>query len=961
MSCTKYPERFTQQDRRFDAPEALDRKIEALIRAMTEEEKLSLLGGTREPRDKGKIGNAGYQWGVPRLGVPEVVMYDGPAGITGIVETTGLPQPSLLGCTWDDELAYRFGEVAGSECAACSGNTLLAPQLDVIRSPHFFRNKDMKSEDSYQAARMGEAETRGVQSCGVAATVKHFAAANLFGTDLAHFPSQYVDEQTLHETYCRSFEAAIRAGAASLMNSYNHVNGAWCSANPDLLVDILRDQWGFEGSVMSDWGSVHGFTLDKGLDMEMPFPAFNAPRRVRRRIEQGRLSPDAVDRAARHVLRGMAVAGLLGLVQLEERGEVLEEPGREQPIQMEWTYDRAVAEGLLERNARIAAEIVRRGIVLLKNERGALPLKPEASGGTVLIGLGAKYPVCGEAQERSFGRLERMLSGQEALEELTGASFPACVGIDYAGETIPAAALYQDEACMEPGLRRTYGILEEDRDMVLSDRGPGGGGAAFEGEAVLDEDGELIDNGLVSYNADEQRLPEDYPLGQFCCVDAAIDFTCGTKNYRNGPEGTAFTDGETYTWKGFVKAPESGEYTLMLECVGGQASFFIRTGDGWQLAGKSQMREWAQWPWESIVCTPEGMGITSSKLTLEKGRAYPIVVHARQCVKNKDLQLRLAWAMPSFARENYEAALAAAAKADTVVYFACDAAGPAQAGVWHHAAGSGISLSGDQRRLLEDTIRVRRPGAKLIVVMQTSNARAVGAWADSADAILATCLPGQEGSRALAEILTGRTNPSGKLSQSWPRLEQDTPLTDTPEHEAERLMGVPGDGNTVIRMSEGIFTGYRWYDKSGVEPMFPFGHGLSYTTFAYSDLHIEEAGEDADFGRTWRVRCRVTNTGDVAGDEIVQLYLGKAEVPPHVRMAEKQLVGYARLNGIGPGESREAVMTIDPKMLCCWDAEAPFATRTDGTKDKWVRAAGRREILVGASSRDIRLKGEITA
>ena len=144
LKTVKYPERFTRKDLKIDSPEIRDKKIDALVAAMTWEEKLSLLGGSKEPDDKGKIGNAGYQWGVPRLGIPEAVMYDGPAGITGVVETTGLPQPSLLGCTWDDDMAYEFGAVAASETASCSGNYLLAPQVDVIRTPHFGRNKDMK-------------------------------------------------------------------------------------------------------------------------------------------------------------------------------------------------------------------------------------------------------------------------------------------------------------------------------------------------------------------------------------------------------------------------------------------------------------------------------------------------------------------------------------------------------------------------------------------------------------------------------------------------------------------------------------------------------------------------------------------------------------------------------------------------------------------------------------------------
>ena len=115
MKTVKYPDIFTREDLHIDEPALRDRKIQALIDAMTMEEKFSLLGGSREPDDKGKIGNAGYQWGVPRLGIPEAVMYDGPAGITGVVETTGLPQPSLLGCTWDEERAYDFGAVAASE------------------------------------------------------------------------------------------------------------------------------------------------------------------------------------------------------------------------------------------------------------------------------------------------------------------------------------------------------------------------------------------------------------------------------------------------------------------------------------------------------------------------------------------------------------------------------------------------------------------------------------------------------------------------------------------------------------------------------------------------------------------------------------------------------------------------------------------------------------------------------
>ncbi len=968
MTKTTFPNCFTRADIQIDPPEIRDRKIEALIEAMTMEEKFSLLGGSVEPEDKGKIGNAGYQWGVPRLGIPEAVMYDGPAGITGVVETTGLPQPSLLGCTWDDEMAYEFGAVAASEAAACSGNYLLAPQVDVIRTPHFGRNKDMKAEDSYLAGRLGAAETKGCQDQGVVATIKHFAAANTFGRSFFNFSNEMIDEQTMHEQYLRSFEMAVREGkAGSVMNAYNKVNGAYMSANEPLLKGVLRDEWGYRGSVMSDWGSVHEFTLNKGMDMEMPFPAYTNANRILKHIERGEMSFEDVNEAVRHVLYGMAAAGLLGLVTLDEDGKAVQDPHRRAPIQMEWLYEKRKAEGLFEENAKKAAKIVEEGAVLLKND-GVLPLTKEALEGKVaLIGVGAKYPVTGSMQERSFGTLSRMQSGKEALEEVTGKQFEAFPGIDYVGEAIPAECFFRDEDCKTSGLVRTYGILPEDRDPVAASGGPGGAGAAFAGFEDYDEDGVLIETGMTSYNAKAEALPADYPLGQVAAVDDKIDFTCGTdangevvKTWENGENGTAFTDGAMFTWKGFLKAPESGDYSLMLHCVGGQAAFFIRMEDGWTEAGRSNMREWAQWPWESLICTREGMGITGKTLRLEKGKAYEILVHGRQCVKNKDLQLRLAWQTPSFRKENYAAAIKAAAEADTIVYYACEhVMRDIRAMFGMIDEEQPLEYSGDQMQLLSDVIAAKKKDAKLIVIAQTSNARALGNIEPAADAILTAYHPGQEGARILAKILTGDINPSGKLSQTWPAKTADTPLTDSKAHFEERALGKGPEEELRIRMSEGIFTGYRWYDKEGVEPLYPFGFGLSYTTYEYSELAIEEVPDVPDFGKTIRVNFKVTNTGKRSGDEIAQIYIGKGEVPGNVQIAEKQLIGYFRVKNLAPGETRAVSVCIDPRMLRVWDPAVTPVKRSDGTKDKWVLPAGEREILVGASSRDIRLCGKI--
>ena len=962
VRTVKYPDFFTRKDIHIDEPAVRDQKIEALIDAMTMEEKFSLLGGSKEPDDKGKIGNAGYQWGVPRLGIPEAVMYDGPAGITGVVETTGLPQPSLLGCTWDEDMAYEFGAVAASEAAACSGNYLLAPQVDVIRSGHFWRNKDMKAEDSYLAGRLGVAETKGCQDQGVIATIKHFAVANTFGRSFFRFPDEMVDEQTLHEQYLRTFDMAIHEGnAGSVMNSYNRVNGSYCSANEALLKGVLRDQWGFRGSVMSDWGSVHEFTLSKGMDMEMPYPAYNHANRILKHIERGQMTFEELNEAVRHVLYGMSVVGLLGLVQLDENGKVIPDPWRKHPIQMEWCYEQRKAEGLFEENAKKAARMVAEGAVLLKND-GALPLSPQALDGNIaLIGLGSKYPVTGEAQERSFGTLGRMQSGREALEEVTGKSFEAYPGIDYVGEPIPGKVLFQDAEGEKPGLVRTWGILEEDRDPVAAARGPGGAGAAFLGFQDFDEDGVLIDTGMSSYNDMGEKKVDPDLLGTVYGVDPMVNFTVGTdesgavvKTYRNGPNGTAFTDQAAWTWKGFLRPEETGDYHLMLQCIGGMASFFIQTEAGWQQAGRSLMREWAQWPWESLICTPEGMGITGNTFRLEAGKMYPVLIHGRQCVKNKDLQLRIAWQTPTFRKASYEAALKAAARADTIIYYACDQVMKEMKLNFRKLSEEQLlEMGGEQRQLLQDVIEAKKPEAKLIVLVQTSNARALGEWEAQASAILTAYHPGQEGARVIAKILTGGINPSGKLSQTWPFATADTPLTDSPAHLKERGVGTGEEEDIRIRLSEGIFNGYRYNDREGVCPLYPFGHGLSYTAYAYDNLEVKP--EDG----TYRVSFTVQNTGRRAGDEIAQVYLGRGQVPAYMQMAEKQLIGFARVKNVQPGEIREVSLRIDPKMLMSWDPAQTPVLRENGTKDKWVRVTGEREFMVGASSRDIRLRRKV--
>lgn len=282
----KYPMFVEPEQLRAESDELLERKVGALLVAMTPEEKMNLCHGHANPEGM-QVANAGYNPGIPRLGVPEIRMFDGPAGVTSVYETTGLPVQEMLAASWDTELAYKYGKVEGSENFAISGNTQLGSQFDVVRVPQFNRDKDMLGEDPFLTAAMAVPETKGIQEAGAVATLKHFGVASI-GTDMQNAADQIVEEQTLHEMVFPPFEAAAKEGrAGSFMCCYNKFNGAYASANEYAQKTVLRDMWNYKGYMMSDWGANHALTTGKGMDMEMPNGTYNSGERILRGIERG--------------------------------------------------------------------------------------------------------------------------------------------------------------------------------------------------------------------------------------------------------------------------------------------------------------------------------------------------------------------------------------------------------------------------------------------------------------------------------------------------------------------------------------------------------------------------------------------------------------------------------------------------------------------------------------------------
>ncbi len=320
----------------------VDARVDALIARMTLEEKIQLLHG------ENRRGFIGYVPAIPRLGIPELALTDGPAGVRH-GPGTAFPAPVALAATWDRSLAHEYGAALGAETKAKGQNILLGPMVNIVRVPEGGRNFETFGEDPYLTAQIATAEIRGIQSQGVMAEVKHYAANNQEKDRLQ--VSAEVDERTLREIYLPAFEAAVRdAKVGSVMAAYNKVNGTFSSENTHLLKDILKGEWGFDGFVVSDWGATHSTVeaANNGLDIEMPGGKFFGAALLAA-VHQGQVSQATIDEKVRRILSMLVRFG------------ILDRPAKIGPLDY-------------HAQAQTARRVAEAGVVLLKNEGQILPL-----------------------------------------------------------------------------------------------------------------------------------------------------------------------------------------------------------------------------------------------------------------------------------------------------------------------------------------------------------------------------------------------------------------------------------------------------------------------------------------------------------------------------------------------------------------------------------------------------------
>jgi beta-glucosidase len=397
-----------------------------------------------------------------------------------------------------------------------------------------------------------------------------------------------------------------------------------------------------------------------------------------------------------------------------------------------------------------------------------------------------------------------------------------------------------------------------------------------------------------------------------------------TDTQLNFTGGNALSPNATVTWKGSLTPPHAGTYWLYLQAFGTNARIAI---DGKGLAATGAFQggvhgDILQANQDNAVPTTDGLDNVRRAVELTAG-PHAIEIGTTPDSSNAPVQVRLNWYTPEQRQADHEAAIAAAKSAKTAVVFAWTRLEPV------------FGLPGEQDKLIEEVAAVN---PNTIVVLNTSQPVALP-WIDKVKAVLEMWWPGDEGGWSSANLLLGKTSPAGRLPVTWGKRLEDYAATD-PKHPERSMKGV--DGKTTF--SEGVNVGYRWFDEEDIAPLFPFGHGLSYTAFEYSGLKIETA---ADGGLD--VNVNIKNTGSVDSDEVPQVYLGApSEIPEGVKFPVRALAAFDRVH-LAAGETKTTTLHVPLRQLQYWSTK----------EHKWVTAKGKRVVSVGASSRDLRVKQNI--
>ncbi len=828
--------------------------IDALIDGLTLDEKAALTAGD----------DMFTTVAIERMGIPKVGVTDGPNGARGLTlpgmggpTSTCIPCGSAIGATWDPNLAEQLGALVGREALDRGCRGLLAPTVNLHRHPLAGRNFECYSEDPLLSGRLAAGYVRGVQSAGVFATVKHFVGNE------AEFErggiSSVIDARSLRELYLLPFEIAIREGGAlGLMTAYNRLNGKWLTERPELLVDLVRGEWGFEGLVMTDWFAVAdtSVSLGAGLDLEMPGPGRALGSTVVPAVTDGRVKEDDLD---------VAVRRLLGTY--DRIGALVAAPPDVAPLPPARTD--------LELLRRASAE----STVLLRND-GTLPLEPSSLRRIAILGQHAVAP-CVMGGGSAGVATPRLTTPLEAVSALFG----------------DASEVVYERGC----------------EADLS--------ATPIGESVL-----VAPDGFdVAFHAGPECAGE--PLKRETLDTLRLVVFGSMRDESLGDEWSVRV-------RGSVVPEEDGRFEIAL-AQSGRARVLV---DGEILLDGFEMP------------MPAGgsdfFGLASQDLvadvTVRRGVPLEVVV------EYANVDAPLAGFRVGFRTVDRDAllerAIEAAAGADVAVVVVGNSAEWETEGRDRPA----FELPGRQPELIR---RVAAVNERTVVVVN-AGAPVDLSWSDDVAAVLQCWFGGQEMASGVAGVLSGELEPGGRLPTSLPLCLEHSPSYDN----------FPGE-NGEVRYGEGLFMGYRGYEHRRIRPHFPFGHGLSYTTFTLGEPTL--SAETIAPGDSITISVPVTNTGRRPGSEVVQCYVAPSR--PRLVRPPKELKAFAKVR-LEPGESAVVPLELNARAFAYWDPgqsdwEEVRARQFDMFGDPsgrhvrrpagWQVDDGDYEVLIGRSSTDI--------
>ena len=823
-----------------------DGRADQMLKQMTTEEKISLVGGTGFTTHT-----------IARLGIPEFSMTDGPQGVRGGAQSApacAFPCGAALAATWDVDLAMAYGKAMGLEGRARGTHFQLGPGLNICRVPVNGRNFEYFGEDPVLASLMALNWVKGCTAEGVVPTIKHFAANNQEWN--RNSADSQVDERTMNEIYLPAFKlAAQEGGNVAVMCSYNRLNGSYASNNDWLLNQMLKRNWGFQGLVMSDWGASHQTSdLAKGLDLEMPNSANFSKTKVEAALADGTVKMSDLDNAAHRILRTAFAEGWL------DAG---------------WQQKNSALPMDSADSAKAALDIALSSIVLLKNDRDTLPLNRAKVKTLFVVGPNATAPD-GQAPANVGG------GGSGAVPLLPSRFAEA----DYLKGIIKAAG---------DKVKVIYAPMPGDNDPNVFD--------VFANARTADGQPGLTLNVEVTGQGD--------PVQISVSVQTNINVT-----WQSGqlPFGVPTNRDATFTWSGLLAPPQDGDWEL-------------------RVAG-------------SPTITVDGKALTDlngAVIHLQKSKPSSITIRA-QAQANPPArgrggrgggggrggrgggggnQIRVALTLPAIPD------LADAKTADAAIVCV---------GLNRNVESEGrdrpFDLPGLQQYLIS---AVSAANPHTVVINNIGAGVGMAAWADKTASILQAWYLGQEGGLAVGQVLFGDFNPCGRLCSTFDRTFEDNPAF------AYYPGTFPqGAAYPVEPYTEGIFYGYRGYDKAGKAPLYPFGYGLSYTTFELSGLKVTKAGQNVT------ATLSVKNSGRRDGAEVVQIYVGEsgAVVPRPLR----ELKGFSKVT-LKAGETKKVEISLPASAFAYWSPD----------KKDWTTDSGKSfTIEAGLSERDLKLKGTIT-